>query len=149
MGNKIKKILQAHNILHQRSKEVLASIVKNKWIESFVFTPRHGELDIHGIDLTWSFRPGPNGEVGISCAQEKTRVKDIKVHFKKYPCMPLYLLRPGDSKEQIEYAYITLILACNSYNAAEKLAIEKRKNQLRGKVRKKERRVWLNWLDFK
>jgi hypothetical protein len=107
-------------------------------------------LDSKGIDLYWSFRFGNNGETGWTCVQEKTGKSDIKEHFKRYPCMPVYLLRIGDSEEQIEYVYLTLLLLTRSYNLAGKEDIEARRRHLAGRksVNQNERRVWLDWRDL-
>jgi len=142
---------EEHQALHEKAAQVLCNIVNKGWIMNFYFTVPSGPEDKRGADLVWSFNPGENGETGWSSAQEKTRRADVKVHFKKYPCMPLYLLRLGDSAERIEYVYLTLFLRCRSCNFVKKDEVERRQKFLEQTLDDADmiyKRVWLNWQEL-
>jgi hypothetical protein len=143
---------EEHFALHEKTAHVLCESVNKEWILNFYFTQPNGSEDKRGKDFVWSFNPGENGETGCSGAQEKTRRADVKVHFKRYPCVPLYLLRLGDSLERIEYVYLTLFLRSRSYNFSKKEEIEKRRRFLEQvkitDADKDQKRVWLNWCEL-
>lgn len=144
--------------LIKKKRKILERFVERGWIGQFIFTDKHPFLvfDHKGIDLLYSFRPTNNGEIGWIGIQEKTKLSHIKTHFKKYPCVPAFLLRRGDTLNQIEYVFILALLGTQACNQVTIPEIKKRKAEIETKlgksgilvINKHERRFWLNWKDI-
>lgn len=142
-------ISKAHIKLDDESDRALNRIKNKGWIIEYEFTKSHRFLDKHGVDLVIYFSYDGNGGHGSVLVQEKrNKRKKIKEHFKKYPCVPCYLLFTSDNAKEVEYTFLLLILKCHAYNSSKREKIRRRIKTLEKKVGKQEYRVFCDVCEF-
>lgn len=142
-------IAEAHEKLEINAKKILKRIKNKKWILDFMSTRSHGLFDSHGIDRIIYFSPDSNGGRGSVCFQEKrSKKRKMREHFKKYPCVPCYLLFTDDSEKEIEYTFLLAMLRSGAFNHDRKEKIKTRFNQLEMAVGNQRYRFARNVQDF-
>ena len=106
--------IEEDKLYDEKIRTVLRQFSERELIESFEITERNSKLDKLGIDGIIHFRI--NGKYGALCLQIKSREGAIFLHRKKYPAIPVILVRRGSSLEEVEECFMEFLAFWKAYN---------------------------------